>query len=45
MLILLDVHGDALSTRTLCPSAQHYLSSHYNLHSLYGYFEAQATNL
>ncbi|CAF4343495.1 unnamed protein product [Rotaria socialis] len=38
------VHGDALSAKTLCPSAQHNLSSHYNLHSMYGYFEAQATN-
>ncbi|CAF3693223.1 unnamed protein product, partial [Rotaria sordida] len=38
------VHGDALSAKTLCPSAQHYLSSHYNLHNMYGYFEAQATN-
>ncbi|CAF3695883.1 unnamed protein product [Adineta steineri] len=39
------VHGDALSAKTLCPSAQQLLSSHYNLHSMYGYFEAQATNI
>ncbi|CAF0775981.1 unnamed protein product [Rotaria sp. Silwood1] len=38
------VHGGALSAKTLCPSAQHYLSSHYNLHNMYGYFEAKATN-
>ncbi|CAF2048966.1 unnamed protein product [Rotaria magnacalcarata] len=38
------VLGDSLNSKSLCPSAQHYLSSHYNLHSMYGYFEAQATN-
>ena len=42
---LVDVHGDKLSSRTLCPSAQQYLSSHYNLHSMYGYFEAKASNM
>ncbi|CAF1244186.1 unnamed protein product, partial [Didymodactylos carnosus] len=40
-----NVLGDSLSARTLCPSAQHALSSHYNLHNMYGYFEAKATNL
>ncbi|CAF1315715.1 unnamed protein product [Rotaria sordida] len=39
------VLGDTLSAKTLCPSAQHALSSHYNLHNMYGYFEAKATNL
>ncbi len=28
---------------TLCPSAKHYLSSHYNIHSLYGHMEAIVT--
>ncbi|CAF4901806.1 unnamed protein product [Rotaria sp. Silwood1] len=39
------VLGTTLSAKTLCPSAQHALSSHYNLHNMYGYFEAKATNL
>ncbi|CAF5151961.1 unnamed protein product, partial [Rotaria magnacalcarata] len=39
------VLGDSLSAKTLCPSAQHALSFHYNLHNMYGYFEAKATNL
>ncbi|CAF1091567.1 unnamed protein product [Adineta steineri] len=39
------VLGDSLSAKTLCPSAEHALSSHYNLHNMYGYFEARATNL
>ncbi|CAF3709824.1 unnamed protein product [Rotaria sordida] len=38
------VLGNSLSSKSLCPSAQHYLSQHYNLHSMYGYFEAQVTN-
>lgn len=42
--IFLDVLGDSLISKTICPSAQHYLSYHYNLHSMYGYFEARATN-
>jgi hypothetical protein len=44
-LMSIDVLGNTLSSKTLCPSAQQYLSQHYNLHSMYGYFEAQATNL
>ncbi|CAF2591307.1 unnamed protein product [Rotaria sp. Silwood2] len=36
--------GNSLSSKSLCPSSQHYLSQHYNLHSMYGYFEAQVTN-
>lgn len=42
--ILLAIHGDTLYHGTICPSSQQYLSSHYNLHSMYGYFEAKATN-
>jgi hypothetical protein len=42
---LKDVLGGSLSAKTLCPSAQHALSSHYNLHNMYGYFEAKATYL
>jgi hypothetical protein len=40
----IDVLGGNLNSKTLCPSAEHYLSSHYNLHSMFGYFEAKATN-
>lgn len=39
-----NVIGDKLSSKSLCPSAQQYLSSHYNLHSMFGYFEAKASN-
>ena len=42
--IPLAIHGDTLYHGTICPSSQQYLSSHYNLHSMYGYFEAKATN-
>jgi len=45
ILILLDVLGGNLTSKTLCPSAQQYLSQHYNLHSMYGYFESQASNM
>ncbi|UJR37339.1 hypothetical protein I4U23_030047 [Adineta vaga] len=38
------VLGNKLSSKSLCPSVQHYLSLHYNLHSMYGYFEAQVTS-
>ena len=41
---LLDVLGNNLNSKTLCPSAQQYLSSHYNLHNMFGYFEAKASN-
>ncbi|CAF3239220.1 unnamed protein product [Rotaria socialis] len=40
-----NVVGSSLSAKTLCPSAQHALSFHYNLHNMFGYFEAKATNL
>ncbi|CAF1109689.1 unnamed protein product [Adineta steineri] len=39
------VLGNTLYAFTVCPSAQQALSSHYNLHNMYGYFEARATNL
>ncbi|CAF98114.1 unnamed protein product, partial [Tetraodon nigroviridis] len=35
--------GGSLKSKTLCASAQQKLSSHYNLHNLYGLMEAQAT--
>lgn len=34
---------DPLCIRTLCMSDQHYVSSHYNLHSVYSQLEARAT--
>ncbi|CAF1263699.1 unnamed protein product [Adineta ricciae] len=39
-----NVLGGTLGSKTLCPSAQQYLFPHYNLHSMYGYFEAKASN-
>ncbi len=38
------VVGNKLYAKTVCPSAQQYISNHYNLHNLYGHFEAIATN-
>ena len=35
--------GVKLSSNTLCPSAMQYISNHYNLHNMYGHFEAFAT--
>ena len=32
-----------LEELTICMSSQHYLTSHYNLHSMYAYFEARMT--
>jgi hypothetical protein len=45
IFISLDVLGGKLISKTLCPSAQQYLSQHYNLHSMFGYFESQASNM
>ena len=42
-LKLIDVLGGNLTANTLCPSAQQYLSQHYNLHNMFGYFESQAS--
>nr|XP_015212266.1 PREDICTED: lysosomal alpha-glucosidase [Lepisosteus oculatus]XP_015212267.1 PREDICTED: lysosomal alpha-glucosidase [Lepisosteus oculatus] len=38
------VIGGSLSAGTLCMSSQQHLSSHYNLHNLYGLTEANATH-
>eukprot|EP00117_Sycon_ciliatum_P014403 scpid26772/ scgid2150/ Lysosomal alpha-glucosidase; Acid maltase len=35
--------GDHMSTKTLCMSAKNYNTTQYNMHSLYGYFEAVAS--
>jgi hypothetical protein len=43
--MLLDVLGGNLNSKTLCPSSRHYLSEHYNLHSMFGYFESKASNM
>ncbi|KAL8564096.1 hypothetical protein ACOMHN_034573 [Nucella lapillus] len=37
------IDGGTLYSRTTCPSARQYLSSHYNLHNLYGWSEAIIT--
>ncbi|XP_074649691.1 lysosomal alpha-glucosidase-like isoform X2 [Tubulanus polymorphus] len=37
------VLGGTLYQKTLCPSAKQSLSSHYNLHNMYGYFEMKAS--
>ena len=33
-----------LYAKSICPSSQQYLGKHYDLHSLYGYFEGKATS-
>jgi len=43
--LTIDVVGGNLTSKALCPSARQYLSNQYNLHSMYGYFEAQSTNM
>ncbi len=37
------ITGGNLFSKTLCPSSKQFLSSHYNLHNMYGHFEAMAT--
>jgi lysosomal alpha-glucosidase len=37
------VLGGSLEQKTICPSAKQHLSSHYNLHNMYGHYEAIAT--
>jgi len=36
--------ADCLPCKTICPSSQQYLSTHYNLHNMYGMTEAIASN-
>jgi len=43
MYACIDI-ADCLPCKTICPSARQYLSTHYNLHSLYGLTEAMASN-
>ena len=38
------VLGGQLSSKTICMGARQYLSSHYNLHNMYGHFKAIATD-
>lgn len=35
--------GNLLTTKTICMTAKHYHSTHYNEHNLYAYREAVAT--
>ncbi|KAK4472812.1 hypothetical protein MN116_004029 [Schistosoma mekongi] len=35
---------DSLYDKTICPSALHYNTTHYNLHNMYGYHEARVTH-
>jgi alpha-glucosidase (family GH31 glycosyl hydrolase) len=37
------ISGGNLYSKTICPSATQYLSTHYNLHNMYGHYEAIAT--
>ncbi|CAH8445660.1 unnamed protein product [Schistosoma margrebowiei] len=36
--------GNSLYDKTICPSALHYNTTHYNLHNIYGYDEARVTH-
>ncbi|CAH8458144.1 unnamed protein product [Schistosoma turkestanicum] len=35
---------NSLYDKTICPSALHYNTTHYNLHNMYGYYMARVTN-
>lgn len=37
------VLGGKLYSKSICPSAEQYFSNHYNLHNMYGHFEAAAS--
>lgn len=43
-LVCAGVFGGRLQAGTICASSQQHLSSHYNLHSLYGLTEAIASH-
>lgn len=43
VVFLSGILGGSLKSKTLCVSAQQKLSSHYNLHNLYGLMEAKAS--
>lgn len=38
------VLGDKLSYRTFCMNTKHAVGNHYDLHNLYGIYEAEVTN-
>ncbi len=42
--MFVDVFGNSLISTSLCPSARQHFSAHYNVHSMYGYFEAKGVN-
>jgi lysosomal alpha-glucosidase len=37
------IDGGKLESKTLCPSAKHAISTHYNLHNMYGWSQANVT--
>lgn len=37
--------GELLSTKTICMTAKHKAGLHYNIHNLFGLYEAKATKL
>jgi lysosomal alpha-glucosidase len=38
------VLGGQLYKSTICPSSEQYFGNHYNLHNMYGHFEAISTS-
>ena len=44
MFLQPGVSGGFLAYKTVCPSARHIQTTHYNVHSLFGYLEAKATH-